>query len=68
MREAIRLQEEMRNTPELARSCMSYARLLQDWGEVVQAREYLTQAIHMFQPMGMAWDLARAEQALCLLS
>ncbi len=40
--EAIRGQQEMRNNPELARSYVSYARLLQSWGKVAQAREYLT--------------------------
>ena len=64
MLEAIRIQQEISNKPELARSYMSCARLLQGWGEAAKAREYLTQAIGMFQQMGMAWDLAQAEQAL----
>jgi class 3 adenylate cyclase/tetratricopeptide (TPR) repeat protein len=64
MLEAIRLQQEIGNQPELARSYMSYARLLQGWGEAAKASEYLTRAISMFQQMDMAWDLTRAEQVL----
>jgi hypothetical protein len=48
----------------LARSYLSYARLLTTAGEVEQARAHLAQAIDMFRQMGMAWDLGRAEQAL----
>jgi hypothetical protein len=33
-------------------------------GEDGQAKSYRTQAIAMFQQMGMAWDLARAEAML----
>ena len=51
----------MATKPELARSYVSYARLLQGWGEAAKARDYLAQAIDMFQQMGMAWDLAQAE-------
>jgi hypothetical protein len=29
-----------------------------------KAKQHLTKAIGMFQEMGMAWDLAQAEQAL----
>jgi tetratricopeptide (TPR) repeat protein len=64
MLEAIRLQQESGAKPELARSHVSYARLLRGWGETAQAREYLTQAIGMFQQMDMAWDRAQAEQVL----
>jgi tetratricopeptide (TPR) repeat protein len=64
MLEAIRIQQEISNKPELARSYMSYARLLQGWGEEAKASEYLTWAISMFQQMGMTWDLIKAEQVL----
>ena len=64
MLEAIRLQQEIGAKPELARSYVSYARLLQGWGETAQARESLTRAIGMFQQMDMAWDRAQAEQVL----
>ena len=63
MLEAIRIQQEISNQPELARSYVSYARLLQGWGEAAKARDYLAQATDMFQHMGMAWDLAQAEAA-----
>jgi predicted ATPase len=62
--EAIRIQEEIGAKPELARSYVSYARLLHAAGEREKARAQLAQAMAMFQHMGMAWDLDRAEQAL----
>ena len=64
MLEAIRLQQAIGGKPELARSYLSYARMLQAQGEGEKARAYLTQAIDMFQQMGMAWDLAQAKQVL----
>jgi len=62
--EAIQIQREIGANPELGRTHASYARLLGAWGETQRAKETLTQAIGMFQEMGMAWDLAQAEQAL----
>ncbi len=62
--EAIRVQQEIGAKPELARSYVSYARLLKAWGERERARGYLGQATGMFREMGMAWDLERAEQVL----
>jgi Tfp pilus assembly protein PilF len=62
--EAIRLQQEIGAKPELARSYVCYARLLQNRGQPTEAREYLTEAIGMFQQMGMPWDLTQAEQML----
>jgi class 3 adenylate cyclase/tetratricopeptide (TPR) repeat protein len=59
--EAIRLQEDAEAQPELARSHLSYARLLTAAGEPQQARTHLAQAIDMFRRMGMAWDLGQAE-------
>ena len=66
MAELIQLYKEIAFNPELARTYVSYARLLQGWGEDGQARSYLTQAIAMFQAMDMAWDLARAEAILAI--
>ena len=60
--EAIRIQQEIGNQPELARSYVSYARLLHGWGKAAKARDYLAQATDMFQHMDMAWDLAQAEE------
>src|SRR5262249_46480640 len=54
MLEAIRLQQAIGGKPELARSYLSYARMLQAQGEGEKAQAYLTQAIDMFQQMGMA--------------
>ena len=60
--EAIRIQQEIGNQPKLARSYVSYARLLHGWGKAAKARDYLAQATDMFQHMDMAWDLAQAEE------
>ncbi|MBI4590620.1 MAG: AAA family ATPase [Candidatus Rokubacteria bacterium] len=62
--QAIRIQQEIGARPELARSYVSYARLLEAWGERDRGREHLTRAVGMFREMGMAWDLERAGQAL----
>jgi hypothetical protein len=67
MGDAIRLFKELEFRPELARSYMSYARLLQQWGQQDTAAHYLSEAISMFQEMGMDWDLAQAEQVRCTL-
>jgi tetratricopeptide (TPR) repeat protein len=64
MGEAIRLWKEIEFNPELARTYVCYARLLQQWGQQDMAAHYLTEAIAMFQEMGMDWDLAQAEQML----
>ena len=64
MGEAIRLWKEIEWKPELARSYVCYARLLQQWDQQDTARAYLTEASSMFQEMGMDWDLAQAEQVL----
>ena len=62
--QAIRLLEEIGAKPELARSYVSYARLLNAKGETAKAKGHLATAIGMFREMGMAWDLERAEQTL----
>jgi len=62
--DAIRLLKEIGAKPELARSHLGYARLLKAAGESEEASEHFAAAIALFQEMGMAWDLAQAEQAL----
>ena len=62
--EAIRIQQEIGARPELARSYVSYAHVLTGRGEKEKAEEYLAMAIGMFQQMGMAWDVAKADQLL----
>jgi hypothetical protein len=64
MGEALRLWKELAFNPELARTYVSYARLLQGRGQQDMATYYLTEAIAMFQEMDVDWDLARAEQML----
>ena len=64
MLEAIRLQQAIGAKPELSRSYVSYALILQVQGEGEKARAYLIQAIEMFQQMERTWGLVRAEQAL----
>jgi hypothetical protein len=59
---AIRLFTELEFRPELARSYVCYARLLQQWGQQETAAHYLSEAMTMFQAMGMAWDLAQAAE------
>jgi class 3 adenylate cyclase/tetratricopeptide (TPR) repeat protein len=61
MREAIRIQDEIRVRPELARSYARYARLLHGWGAAAKAEDYLALAIGMFRQMEMTWDLGEAE-------
>jgi hypothetical protein len=60
MSDAIRLFQELAFRPELARSYVCYACLLQQWGQQAPAAHYLSEAMSMFQAMGMAWDLAQA--------
>jgi class 3 adenylate cyclase/tetratricopeptide (TPR) repeat protein len=64
IKEAIRMQQEICAAPELARSYLTYARLLSGEGKREDAAEYRAQAIRMFQEMDMAWDLSRAERVL----
>jgi class 3 adenylate cyclase/tetratricopeptide (TPR) repeat protein len=59
LEEAIRIQEEIGARPELARSSLSYARLLDRLGRTEDAVEYRTRAVAMFREMGMVSDLAR---------
>jgi tetratricopeptide (TPR) repeat protein len=60
--EVIRIQQELGAEPELARSYLTYARLLRSQGEMDKAKEYYDRATDRFQRMGMVWDLAQAEQ------
>src|SRR2546421_283668 len=64
MLEALRLQQAIGAQPELSRSYVSYAQMLQDQVEGEKAQTYLSQAIGMLRQMGMTWDLVHAEQAL----
>ena len=59
---AIRLFTELEFRPELARSYVCYARVLQQWGQPETAAHYLSEAMRLFQAMGMAWDLAQAAE------
>ena len=64
IRDAIRMLEHAQAQPELARTHLSYARLLKTTGATPQARAHVALAIDMFGRMGMAWDLGRAEEVL----
>jgi tetratricopeptide (TPR) repeat protein len=68
LEESMTLAKQLGNTPELARTYVHYAHLLQGQGQTDQAREYLAQASNLFRHLGMAWDLAQAEQARCALA
>ena len=67
IQEAIRLHGDVGAQPELARTYVSYARLLDAWGETTRAQQHLQRAIAIFRQLGMAWDLTRAERALTAL-
>jgi hypothetical protein len=62
--EAIRIQEEIGARPELARSYVTYAHVLEATGKSREARRYLVRASDMLRQMSMVWDLARVERAL----
>jgi DNA-binding NtrC family response regulator/tetratricopeptide (TPR) repeat protein len=61
--DAIRIQQEFQSQPELARSYLTYARLLRGWNRADEARRYVGEALDMFSRMGMGRDLAEAERA-----
>ncbi len=61
LREAIRLQLDIGAKPELAHSYVRYTQFLQAWGDMDQAKAYLTQAMGMFRHMGMTWALSQVE-------
>jgi class 3 adenylate cyclase/tetratricopeptide (TPR) repeat protein len=60
--EAIGIQQEIDAKSELARSYVAYARLIEGKKDNLKAKAFLTEAVDMFQSMGMAWDLAQTEQ------
>jgi predicted ATPase/class 3 adenylate cyclase len=62
VREAIRIYREIGTRPELARSYVSYARLLQVGAQHERAEELLTNAITLFQEMGMIREVEEATE------
>ena len=63
MLEAMRIQREMGCEPELGRSHLAYAGLLDGSGRTEEAAGQLAQAVEIFCRLGMPADLARAEAA-----
>jgi len=61
---AIRIHQEFGSRPELARSFVTYARLLRRWNRIDEASRYLGEALAMFRAMGMEHDIAEAERDL----
>ena len=59
---SLRTLEAIGAAPDLARSRLSWARLLALKGEVAPAEAARRSAIEMFRAMDMAWDLERAER------
>jgi tetratricopeptide (TPR) repeat protein len=59
---AIRIHQEFGSRPELARSYVTYARLLRRWNRADEASRYRGEALDMFREMGMARDLAETER------
>jgi tetratricopeptide (TPR) repeat protein len=66
--EALRLQQRLGTRPELARTLVALAALRRAQGRLDAARAHLTDAATAFTRLGMAWDRARAEQALAALA
>jgi transcriptional regulator with AAA-type ATPase domain/predicted ATPase len=60
--DAIRIQQELGCRPELARSYVAYARLLNRWNRADEAKKFILDAVGMFRGMGMTHDLAEAER------
>lgn len=60
--EATRIQQELGCEPEMARSHLAYARLLDRWGRTGEARLHLQQAADRFDRLSMQEDAARAEE------
>ncbi|MGC2079415.1 MAG: hypothetical protein WA728_26020, partial [Xanthobacteraceae bacterium] len=61
--EAMRIQREMGCEPELGRSHLAYALLLDGWSRTEEAMAQLGHAVQIFRRLGMPADLARAEAA-----
>jgi class 3 adenylate cyclase/tetratricopeptide (TPR) repeat protein len=62
--EAIAIQRDVGSGPELARSHVTYARLLDRARRRDEATRHLAEAVEMFRRMGMARELAAAEPLL----
>ena len=62
IQDSLRILEDADAQPELARSHLSYVRLLNASGDARGARAHLAQAMDMFRRMDMAWDLGQAER------
>ena len=61
---ATTIQREIGARPELARSLVVYAQVLDAAGETERGRDTLQQALSMLRVMEMAWDEARATGSL----
>lgn len=61
--EAIRIHREMGCEPELGRSHLGYARLLDGWGRTEEAAQQLAKAVTIFRRLDMPADLAQAASA-----
>ncbi len=66
--DAIGIQQQLGCRPELARSYVTYARLLKGWQRLDEAKKYIEEAVGMFRGMGMVRDLARAEREAASLA
>lgn len=61
---AIAIQERLRMKWELAQSLLVFGRVLRVRGDGKGATEALASAKQLFEEMGVAWGIERAEQAL----
>jgi hypothetical protein len=60
----MRIQREMGCEPELGRTHLAYALLLDGWSRAEEAIAQLGHAVEIFRRLGMPADLAHAEAAL----
>ena len=60
----MRVQEEIGARPELARTHVAYARILDSRGEGAKAKTHAAEACRMFEGMRMTWDIGEAEHLL----
>ena len=61
MQASLRVSEELGERPNLAITHFRYAELLQQKGDLSEARENLDKAATLFREMGMTWWLEQAE-------
>ncbi len=62
MGESLRLAEKAGARPEQAVGCFRYAELFRDKGNLKQAKDYLNQAVDLFEEMNMNWWIGQTKE------